>query len=40
MVNPIKTWLHQRYFDFERDLKFSLSRFKVEREIERALNPS
>jgi len=25
-----KVRLHQRYFDFKRDLKFSLSRFNVE----------
>jgi len=26
--------LHQRYFDFKQDLKFSLSRFNAERETE------
>jgi len=30
----IKIRLHQRYFDFKRDLKFSLSRFNIEKKTE------
>jgi len=34
----LKVRLHQRYFDFKRDLKFSLFRFNVEKETERVLS--
>jgi len=37
-TNHTKVRLHQRYFDFKQDLKFSLSRFNVEKETETVLS--
>jgi len=38
MNKVAKVRLHQRYFDFKRDLKSSLPRFNVEKETERVLS--